>query len=256
MLVAELVEVQHTSLRRLLGLNSQSLLAVLSTETGLMPVRIRRLLFALGRLHCMLYTDSTRGIDAALLDSVALLRQGKLGWATDLTIMLRCLPTPIDVGSDDLLSTYRIESIKKEIVCIADPDLQRDIDNLVKTHLLRNRVEMGDHKTKKLSLVTRRLRHYLTMVVGPAHHKAITGRLLGDHNLSVERLQYPARSRDAVPRENRLCQFCRGGIEDEVHALLDCTGNPRIFKLRSQFLNSLEVRIRSDMAVLLEGVKS
>ncbi|KAJ6560389.1 hypothetical protein B0H19DRAFT_944586 [Mycena capillaripes] len=78
------------------------------------------------------------------------------------------------------------------------------------------------------------------MVVVPAHRKAITGLLLGDHNLSVERLRYPARYRDAVPREHWLCRFCRGGIEDEVHALFDCTANARLIELRSQFLNSLK----------------
>ncbi|KAJ6557646.1 hypothetical protein B0H19DRAFT_947095, partial [Mycena capillaripes] len=84
------------------------------------------------------------------------------------------------------------------------------------------------------------LRHYLKMVVVPAHRKAMTGLLLGDHNLSVERLRYPARCRDAVPHEHRLCRCCQGGIEDEVHALFDCTGNPRLVELRSQFLDSLK----------------
>ncbi|KAJ6523807.1 hypothetical protein B0H19DRAFT_877802, partial [Mycena capillaripes] len=42
LLVAEHVEVQHLFLHQILGLNS-SILAVLFTETGLMPVRMRRL---------------------------------------------------------------------------------------------------------------------------------------------------------------------------------------------------------------------
>ena len=52
-LLAELQDAQHSFLRRLLGLNPCSMLALLFTETGQMPVRIRRLLLALGRLKYM-----------------------------------------------------------------------------------------------------------------------------------------------------------------------------------------------------------
>ncbi|KAJ7217825.1 hypothetical protein GGX14DRAFT_357510 [Mycena pura] len=239
-LVTEHVEVQHLFLRRLLGLNAHSVLAVLFTETGLLPVRIRQLLLALGRLQYMLSTNSTRTVHDALLDSVALFREGRSGWATDLAILFRRLPTPIDVGPDDLLSAERVDAVKKEVVSVVDADLQRDIDNMVKTHLLRNRVELVDHETGTLSLVTRRLRHYLTMVVVPAHRKAMTGLLLGDHNLSVERLRYATRYRVAIPPELRLCRFCRAGVEDEVHALYDCRGEARLVELRSHFLSSLK----------------
>ncbi|KAJ7078793.1 hypothetical protein C8R44DRAFT_654372, partial [Mycena epipterygia] len=200
-LIQEHMEAQHMFLRRLLGLNPHSMLAVLFTETGQMPVRIRRLLLALGRLQYMVEVGPARVVHSALLDSMALLREGKSGWATDLIIMLRRLPTAIEVAPEDLLS-------------------------------------MGDDKS--LSLVTRRLRHYLVMVAVPAHRKALTGLLLGDHNLSVERLRYPARYRDAVPRQHRLCRFCRGAVEDEVHALFECDVEPRLVELRARFMQKLD----------------
>ncbi|KAJ7155318.1 hypothetical protein C8R46DRAFT_997193 [Mycena filopes] len=231
------VDVQHTFLRRLLGLNSHSMLAILFTETGQMPLRIRRLLLALGRLRYMVMAEEGRVVRDALLDSIALLREGKSGWATDLVIMLSRLPTPIEVQADDLLSVDSINAIEKRVVAVLDDDLQRDIDRLVKTHLLRNRLEMGDDKA--LVLATRRRRHYLTMVVVPAHRKALTGLLLGDHPLSVERLRYATRYRDAVPRHLRLCRFCRGAVEDESHALFDCVDNQRLVMIREQFLQCL-----------------
>ncbi|KAJ7106218.1 hypothetical protein C8R44DRAFT_638506, partial [Mycena epipterygia] len=46
-LIQEHMEAQHMCLCRLLGLNPHSMLAVLLTETGQMPVRIRRLLLAI-----------------------------------------------------------------------------------------------------------------------------------------------------------------------------------------------------------------
>ncbi|KAJ7494670.1 hypothetical protein B0H11DRAFT_2002927 [Mycena galericulata] len=236
-LLKEHVEAQHMFLRRLLGLNPHSMLAVLFTETGQMPVRIRRLLLVLGRLKYMVDVDPGRVVHSALLDSMALLRNGKPGWASDLMIMLSRLPTPVVVTPEDLMCADSIDAIAKRIVTIVDTDLQLDIDRLVKTHMLRNRLELGDDKS--LSLVTRRLRHYLVMVAVPAHRKAITGLLLGDHNLAVERLRYPVRYREAVPRQHRLCRLCRGAVEDEVHALFDCVANPRLLELRARFLDSL-----------------
>ncbi|KAJ7811341.1 hypothetical protein B0H14DRAFT_2378434 [Mycena olivaceomarginata] len=67
----------------------------------------------------------------------------------------------------------------------------------------------------------------------------MTGLLLRDHNLSVERLRYAARYRDAVPCQFRLCRFCRGSVEDEVHALFDCSAEPRLIVLRNEFLKTL-----------------
>ncbi|KAJ7157667.1 hypothetical protein C8R43DRAFT_1183068, partial [Mycena crocata] len=201
-------------------------------------LRIRRLLLALGRLRYMVKIDDKRRVVRdALLDSMALTCEGQPGWASDLTIMLRRLPTPIEVTADDLvLFTDSIEAIEKKVIAIADADLQHDIDRLVKTHLIRNHgVELDTDKS--LRLVTRRLRHYLHMVAVPAHRKAITGLLLGDHNLSVERLRYPARYRAKVPREFRLCRLCRGAVADETHALLDCNTEERLVILRSDFLD-------------------
>ncbi|KAJ6563636.1 hypothetical protein DFH09DRAFT_1035242 [Mycena vulgaris] len=234
-LVQEHLEAQHLFLRRLLGINSRSMLAVLFTETGLMPIRIRRLLLALGRLHYMvsLGDDSDRVVRAALLDSVDLFRTGFAGWAGDVAIMLRTLPTPIRVAPADFLSIPNIEAIMSKVVEAVDADLQFDIDHLQKTHLLRNRLEAVD---ETLSLVTRRRRHYLMMVAVPAHRKALTRLLLGDHTLSIERVRYPARYRLAVPREERLCRFCRAAIEDEVHALLTCDVQAPLIELRVSFL--------------------
>ncbi|KAJ7503252.1 hypothetical protein B0H11DRAFT_1629693, partial [Mycena galericulata] len=214
-----------------------SMLAVLFTETGQMPVRIRRLLLALGQLRYMIGLDPGRVVPKTAFPDV---REGKSGWASDLVIMLRRLPTAIDVSADDLLCDDTVEAIAEKIVTIVDADLQYDIDHLVKTHMLRNRLESADDKS--LRMVTRRLRHYLVMVAVPAHRKALTGLLLGDHNLSVERLRYPARYRERVPREYRLCRFCCRAVEDEAHALFGCTASVRLVDLRARFLGDLAKR--------------
>ncbi|KAJ7245740.1 hypothetical protein C8J57DRAFT_1725083 [Mycena rebaudengoi] len=168
-----LLEAQHDFIRRLLGLNSRSMLAVLFTETGLMPLRILRILLALERLQYMVGTNPSRVAHSALLDSISLLREGKSGWASDLVIMLRRLPTAIEVTPDELLCADSVKSLINQVTKVADSDLQYDIDNLCKTHLLRNRVESSEDKS--LTLVTRRLRHYLTVVYRRSHSSASQG---------------------------------------------------------------------------------
>ncbi|KAJ7707449.1 hypothetical protein B0H17DRAFT_890387, partial [Mycena rosella] len=79
-------------------------------------------------------------------------------------------------------------------------------------------------------------RHYLMMVLVPAHCKALTSLLLGDHTLSVERLHYLVRYWRAIPREGRLCRFCHDAVEDKVHALLDCNSHVQLVELRDSFL--------------------
>ncbi|KAJ6455520.1 hypothetical protein C8R47DRAFT_1166133 [Mycena vitilis] len=205
------------------------MLAVLFTETGQMPIRVRRLLLALKRLQYMAGLTAERVVFDCLLDSLALWREGKPGWASDLAILLTRLPEPIVATPDDFLNIDTVQGIAERVVKIVDADLQSDIDRLVKTHLLRNRLELGDENS--LTLAPRRLRHYLTQVAVPAHRKALTA-LNGFDT---------ARYRDAVPRNLRLCRFCRGAVEDEVHALFDCTTNARLVELRARFLDKLSI---------------
>ena len=160
---------------------------------------------------------------------------GKACWAGDIAILLRALPTPIRVVPGDFLVIEKIEAITKKVVEAVDADLQFDINFLQKTHLLRDRLELAED-SKTLALVTRRRRHYLTMVVVPAHRVALTRLLLCDHNLSVERLRYRIRYRLPIPREKQLCRFCRGAVGVEVHALLDCDRHLPLVNLRQSFL--------------------
>ncbi|KAJ6482322.1 hypothetical protein C8R47DRAFT_1283329 [Mycena vitilis] len=236
-LVAELVDAQHLYLRRLLGINSRSILAVLFTETGVMPLRVRRLLHYLGRLRYMadLGADSGRVVHSALLDTVDLFATRRAGWAGDVAIMLSRLPTPIRIAPTDFVSVDAIDAIIAKVAEVVDTD----IDHLQKTHLLRNRLESVDGT---LSLQIRKRRHYLMMVAVPAHRKSLTRLLLGDHTLSVERLRYPARYRRAIPHEERLCRLRRLEVEDEVHALLVCTASLQLTEMRERFLEDAFLR--------------
>ena len=92
-----------------------------------------------------------------------------------------------------------------------------------KCYLLKGRLELG--VSGGPMSVVRKLRHYLVLPVIPAHRKAFTSILFSTHGLAVERLRWRERYRAPVPREWRLCRFCRASVEDEVHALIDCEGD-------------------------------
>ncbi|KAJ7228551.1 hypothetical protein GGX14DRAFT_613504 [Mycena pura] len=241
-LLEEHMEVQQSFLRRLLGLNSSSLLSILYTETGHTPIKIRRLLCALSRLRYLLTLplSEDRIVRDALLDSFSLYRNGKASCIGDICFVLRRLPTPIYVTEDELSNDDSVKAIMERVEKVLDADLQYDIDTFDRTHLLKNRVEHIDEGEgrSRMGLVTRRRRHYLDVVI-PAHRKAITRLMLSDHNLSVERLRYPGRYRTAAPRHLRLCRFCRSAVEDEVHALLVCTAHDSLQPLRERFLRDI-----------------
>ncbi|KAJ7201576.1 hypothetical protein GGX14DRAFT_304047, partial [Mycena pura] len=241
-LINEHVEVQQSFLRRLLGLNSSSMLTILYTETGQTPIKVRRLLRALSRLRYILNLPGSEDLIVrdALLDSFALYRSGKPCWIGDICLVLRHLPEPICVTDKDLRTDDGVKEIMEHVQRVLDADLQRDIDSFEKTHLLRDRVERIDEGEgqSRMGLVTRRRRHYLDVPI-PAHRRAITRLMLSDHNLSVERLRYPGRYRAAAPRELRLCRFCRAAVEDEAHAILVCTAHGALQPIRETFLREI-----------------
>jgi hypothetical protein len=86
--------------------------------------------------------------------------------------------------------------------------------------------------TGQITHITRNLRHYLALPIVPAHRNAFTSIMFSSHALAVERLRWKERYRATVPREWRLCRFCRVCVEDEVHALLQCRGHDDLAPIR------------------------
>ncbi|KAJ6595586.1 hypothetical protein DFH09DRAFT_905906, partial [Mycena vulgaris] len=81
---ASLEEPQMHFLRRLLGLNPRSMRAVLFTETGIMPIRYRRALLALGYAKGFATISEEREDlpRAAFRESLRLAGLGHSGWAS------------------------------------------------------------------------------------------------------------------------------------------------------------------------------
>jgi hypothetical protein len=87
-----LAKVQISFLRQMLNLHSRSLIAPLFTETGIMPLRVRRLLLALSHLRCLLGLPDVHYARAALNSSFEFSGKGKKCWASDLTKAASRLP--------------------------------------------------------------------------------------------------------------------------------------------------------------------
>ncbi|KAF9038844.1 hypothetical protein BDZ89DRAFT_1129597 [Hymenopellis radicata] len=138
-LVEDMYSVQLSLLRRLLGINAQSMTAPLFTELGLLPLHFRRVTMALRLLRELL--DSPESELAKLtLDVCVDLHSGKHGsWLGDIQWAIDHLPRPL--GMDDVpeilklppdvrtYSAIQVDEMIKEVTHIAKTGLQLQIDS-------------------------------------------------------------------------------------------------------------------------------
>jgi hypothetical protein len=92
-------------------------------------------------------------------------------------------------------------------------------------------------KTDKLVKKSLEFRHYLR-ITSTNHRRALTKMVLSSHCLAVERRRWAERGKPVVPREQRLCKFCRSEVEDPPHAMFMCD-HPELIQLREVFLAKL-----------------
>ncbi|KAJ7148898.1 hypothetical protein C8R46DRAFT_832347, partial [Mycena filopes] len=83
-----LEKVQLKFLRRMLGVGSRSMKAVLFSETGIWPIQYRRVYHALKNLCYWLTLDEDRPAWNAVQESLTLARAKKISWFNDLRIVL------------------------------------------------------------------------------------------------------------------------------------------------------------------------
>jgi exonuclease III len=235
-LVQKLSDVQHLFIRRLLGLGPRSLLATLFTETGILPLRFRRAKLAIGYLIYLLRLPHSHYAYAALQESKSLLLAGFPCWLGDLNWVIGHLPgqiSPISFHVENM-SSEELQSLQDNLDRTCDRFLQDFVDSSPKCRLLRGRLETTENGHRRVHM-TRKLRHYLSTPLVPAHRRAFTSIMLSTHALAVERLRYQERYRAPVPHAWRLCRFCGLEVEDEVHVLLKCDARSDLLALRALF---------------------
>ncbi|EIN14587.1 hypothetical protein PUNSTDRAFT_24260, partial [Punctularia strigosozonata HHB-11173 SS5] len=211
--------VQFRYLRRALGLTARSHTVVLFTETGLMPLRHRRLILALRYLVHLCSLPADHYAYLALQQSFALAHDGSPCWVLDLRYVLSRLPGPSHGAHslEQLRDPEYVLSLIKIVENQLDAWLTDRIDTSPKLELLRGRMYIGKKGTVTFPVRCRRA--YLDVPVHE-HRISITKIMTSDHLLSVERMRWSERNRPKVPRHWRLCRLCTDEIEDPVHLLL------------------------------------
>jgi hypothetical protein len=236
--VKQLIKVQIRFIHQLLNLHPRSVIAALFTETGIIPLRVRRFLLVLKHLIYFLGLEKKDYARAALDSSLELCAKGKASWAKDLIKAATRLPfdCPVLVLTD-VTSIQDIENYGKAVNTLMQEWLQESVDSNEKLYLLRGRLE--PQKDKPPTQITSKMRHYLTMVSTQVHREALTSLLLSTHRLALEILRYVDHEHLPVPRSERLCRFCKMEVETPEHALITCTSSDAIIQLRSIFLPQL-----------------
>ncbi|KAJ7846466.1 hypothetical protein B0H13DRAFT_2407849 [Mycena leptocephala] len=90
--IKQLCAVQVDVLRQMTNVHSQSMLAPLFTETGIMPLRTRRFMILLGYLRYILSLKLPHFAGARLNSSIELAAAGKKSWTGDVLIAATKLP--------------------------------------------------------------------------------------------------------------------------------------------------------------------
>ncbi|PBK70886.1 hypothetical protein ARMSODRAFT_955610 [Armillaria solidipes] len=231
-LLTQLERIQKLFIRRLLGVTNHSPVALLFSETGMWPVKYRRIILALRYWQYALSLPDDHFLSIAMAESLTLAlytRAKKSSWISDLARVLHLLHRPISM---DLSHQW----------------LPSDIDNLIMA--VEQSYPSSAHKTPVASF-----RSYLNVPI-PTHRKALVRLLTSSHTLAVEVLQWAERCRPPVPHSQHLCRFCLSEVEDEAHALWYCDGSQSLEDLRADFFKSVFLIATSHFADLLTSAAS
>lgn len=224
----QLEEVQHTYLRRLLGLQPRSQLCVLFTETGATPLLYRRLQLVLRYLKYLLLLPASHLARMALSQAIINSTTRRSGWWHDLTKHTDALGLHLDVEA----TAADIDVLLQELMTTMRERLRTEVQSSPKLQLLQQRSEYdsdGNSHTPAMAF-----RPYLRV-----HNKdarvSLTRLLVSDHRLEVETGRWRG-----IARQDRLCRACGLRVEDPVHVLFECTGLPGLISARERFWGTCE----------------
>ncbi|KAJ7081140.1 hypothetical protein B0H15DRAFT_747330, partial [Mycena belliarum] len=228
-----LEKVQLRFLRRMLGIGSQSVRAVLFSETGIWPIKYRRVYLALSNLCYLLKLEPVRPAWNALQQSLTLARASQISWINDLRIVLSLLHIPVDLDISRDLDVTAVQQAMTEVKKSMEAWIDNEIESSSRVRdLLTGRLEL-DKDSGKLVKKSLDFRHYLR-IKQPEHQRALTRLILSSHGLAVERRRWTERGKNIVPKQWRLCRFCYIYVEDPAHALFACQ-HDEIKKIREEF---------------------
>lgn len=229
--------VQQAYLRRLLQLGTRANTVLLFSETGLLPLRERRLDLALCFLrYCI--QQPTAHLARAAMSAMASLAElpSPSGWYHDLRVGLSKLEPPVLLPAAALLQhPADVDAIIERVFTSLRTNVLSSIAKSHKLEFLHERKELN--RDGKAITVALGLRPYL-LVPNPIHRRSLTRYILSNHTLAVERLRWRDRRAYDIPRHLRRCRLCLSYPEDPPHVLLQCA-DPTLTSLRQSFITSL-----------------
>ncbi|KAF9020379.1 hypothetical protein BDZ89DRAFT_991924 [Hymenopellis radicata] len=221
--LALLEAVEAYFLRRVLHVHDRSRLAILYSETGIIPLRFTRVIRPLRFLRGLLQLPDTRLVTKCLSAYVALWKAGKAGWLSNVVhVLLRISVSPPPDWLESLSSVAGIDDLVARVHAAAEFWVSDQIEGQRLPMLVGRRQRGRGGKMSSRSLA---FRSYLLVRV-PAHRVALTRLLTGSHTLGVEAVKWlprPTTFTQGVPRHWRLCRLCGDDVEDELHVLMWCT---------------------------------
>jgi hypothetical protein len=236
--IKKLEDAQLTYLRHLLGLHPQSIHAALFSETGIMPIRYRRIILALQYAKYALSQQDSHFVKCTYQDAVSLFRQGKSGWVGDIQNCLSRLPVPVAMQVESLES---IEGIEKLIEDVEKACAQDVFDGMQST------------KTPLLSGPNRGISPESIQSVLRLR-KALSQFITAEHGLRVE-IERRSRRGDGTSANTDTCRcrYCDAPVENELHALFECNRLPSLVARRKAFFQSIANHSRMNLGYALEN---
>ncbi|OJT06801.1 hypothetical protein TRAPUB_2318, partial [Trametes pubescens] len=214
-----LEKVQHVFARRVSRLPEHTHILPVLMDLGMRPVRYSRMLAALVMLEGLV-TTAPAVPKAALACSVSLVAHGHISWAGDLYHALRALPVPVDWDFRTPPTLDRVRDVRNQVLASLLQSALLCISGTTKLALWKWGVLPTIARTPSLDVLFK-LRLYTT-IARISHRHAVACLLAGVPPFAVELMRY-----HQVPRERRICRFCRvrSAVEDESHILFSCPNN-------------------------------
>ncbi|GAW07449.1 hypothetical protein LENED_009438 [Lentinula edodes] len=231
-----LEDVQLRFMRRMLGLSTNSVITPLYTETGIMPIRARRVSLTLRYLKYLIGLPNTHYASLALAENNNLRNSLCPCWLSDLDYAINQLPGNHRLPHLRDLDGALIDKLIKSIELSTKTNLQSHIDTWLKLSLLRHRLEPKEEGQAKPQIIG--LRHYLTQIPNHSHRCTITKLLCGDFTPHVFRASpCPLHLLTVTEHLNRLCRACDLHPETPQHILFQCPSLTSICSLRADFIS-------------------
>jgi hypothetical protein len=157
--------------------------AVLFSETGIMPIRYRQVMLALGYLKYLLALPPERLAWNALMESYTLARSGHISWVNDLKLVIQNLPIPVVW---DITAEPQEESMVDKLIKLVERSMNVFIQTELKNESRIKDMVAGRKEIENKKQVFKALafRHYLR-VKTHTHRFALTHIVLPGYVLAI-----------------------------------------------------------------------